>query len=313
MLFRDPRQHSVDQVINLKRLVLSANTLTTTQLIYLLSELSTQGLSEFLPLHNHLSLRTDRKDVHVFLKRCHDEWNAIVTMDRFQDMFADSKLIEMTYDLYKPIYERGKKLPEVVLVVFATMFNNFYISNLAFLALIRKIGVSVIIMKDPTVFNYLNGIPGLAKDFDESMAKLSQFIKANKYKKIVTTGFSSGGYASLLAATKLGASGCLALAAHSDFSPNSCMPQPRFMTDEVRSKISQNSLLDLKVFLSDFDGQCEWKLFYGENSLKDKLHAKNLESVRNFTVEEIKGCGHAVVSPLFTSGRLENELRAMLY
>lgn len=313
MLFQDPRQHSIGQFNKIRADAKNIERLNTTELVYLLAQLATQGLPEFLPIHDYLWSRTQRADIKAFLRRCHDEWCGILDLPGFAQMLADTPLLNVAYALNKPYFEKGTQQPESLLVVFTTMFNNFYISNLALLALIRKIGVSVLVLKDPTVFNFLNGINGLGRDFQRSMARLVDFAKQNQVAKLVTLGYSSGGYAALLASVELKATGCLALAVHSDYSGASLLPQPRFMSDEVRAQIPQHWLVNLRDYLSLCNSGCERRLFFGEQSRKDSLHAQNLAGMKNVSVEKVENCGHAVVSPLFTSGRLEAELRALLH
>lgn len=54
----------------------------------------------------------------------------------------------------------------------------------------------VLLLKDPDRMWYLNGIPGIASNFKNTLTFIRNLCKS--YKKVICVGFSMGGYASIL-------------------------------------------------------------------------------------------------------------------
>jgi hypothetical protein len=54
----------------------------------------------------------------------------------------------------------------------------------------------ILLLKDPTQTWYLNSIPGITSDFEDSLTFIRNLCKS--YTKVICVGFSMGGYASIL-------------------------------------------------------------------------------------------------------------------
>lgn len=307
--FHDKRVHSLDNLLELRREVQAPESFA--KRIQLLDALSQHGLPEFPALLDSVLESTSRPEITTLAERSNLLWRTIVSMPEFQSISKDRGLVERLYDRKRAYFERGLIQPRNLLIVFLTMFNNYFMSNIACLALARNVGTSVLLLKDPTPSSFLNGCADLGTfTMNELVMRLKSFIKNKQFNEVATTGFSSGGYAALFSAAALDLKGCLAIAPHTDFSVSSPLPKPRFLTRDIESSLAPPCRFNLKHYIKENGSNADIRVFYGMSSQKDTAHALNLESLKQVCITGVSGWGHSVISPLFTSGRLEAELRS---
>ena len=189
-----------------------------------------------------------------------------------------------------------------LIVIFATSFNNFYISNAVFAELLASRGYSFLILKDPSGFQYTRGIPGLADTWVDLIVWLEKFLsEKRKGFEITFTGFSSSGYASVLAASLLGPKRCIAFSLNSSMVPLPDVNRPKIMTPEMFDCIPTSAKLDLAKIVPN--PETKYLIYYGEKSVVDRAHAIRLRGLANTHIVEVGGEGHICFRPYLIRNR----------
>jgi len=190
-------------------------------------------------------------------------------------------------------------------IVFTTKYNNFYTSNLVLAALLVKSGCSVLFLKDTSNFAFLKGFSGLGWDWDSSMSSLVSWA-AGRLGPISVVGFSSGGYAALLAATILKPDRYVGFSVRTDLSPASALPTPPLMAtnelEQIPLRLRQN--LAPLIEKSEFS----FSLYAGNDDTLDIAHASAVSHLPNVSLTVFPNTAHISVRPLFLSGRLTQAL-----
>ncbi len=201
----------------------------------------------------------------------------------------------------KPMLMRGTDPAKPLIVVFTTMFNNFYLSNLALSALLLDRGYSVLLLKDSSGYQYLNGIPGLGATWDATIARIGQ-IAGDEGRGVVVTGFSSGGYAAGLAALALRPQLYVGFSISGNLSPDTDLPMPKLFTAENRAQTPAGLRRDLVPEFRE-TGQPA-RLFAGTKSLTDLAHIRAFDGVAHVEQHVMDNEGHVTIRPLFMTDRL---------
>ena len=232
MRFQSEHQHCIEQIHYIEQLMRNRHP-TTKQVMFLLSHTALQGLDAFQPIYTAAIGATSKPSTVRYMKSRRQEWLAIQNLKSFKKNFADKQLVRKLYSLNKPYFERGRKHPEKLLVVFTTMYNSFYISNLALLSFLQDFGVSVLFLKDSSIYNYLNGIHGYGDTFEDAMSNLNTLITDKGFEEVYVTGFSSSGFASLLASCMLPCRKYIGFSIRSDLAPDSAISPGKYFTEET--------------------------------------------------------------------------------
>ncbi len=88
-------------------------------------------------------------------------------------------------------------------------------------------------------------------------------------RKQIVRAYRKDGYAALLTSLQLPCQGYLGFSQTTDLSPDSPLPRPWFLTDEVYAQLDPRWLLDLRVRLQDADPAVPHVLCYGSRTAKD--------------------------------------------
>jgi hypothetical protein len=291
--------------------LLAKTSLRKLDVLFLVTELSRQGIPQF-PKYHSLYLE---QDISAKLKKYAEskmlEWQAITSIPGFLELFRNSKARENLYSYNTPYFEKGKKYPGILFVVFTTMFNNFGMSNLALICLLRRIGISVLLLKDTSQKNYLIGIPGFGGDFSTSLKNLQNFIEKNNFRKTYFLGYSSSGFSSLFAAETVGCDGYLGFSIRSNLHPNSKIPISEYLK-EVRPSIPKSLQLNLREIIRKSNANFPVRLIYGEKAWLDSMHATNLAKSSRVTIKIIARCRHETVLHQLAHNELLDELRSII-
>ncbi|OOZ41784.1 hypothetical protein [Solemya elarraichensis gill symbiont] len=312
MRIHSREQHSPGQHIYLEQLANKRNR-TAKESFFLLSELATQGVPEFKILHDRLEKRYTHPDARAFMEKLRVQWNAIQEIDTFRQCLGDPELMRELYELDKPYFEKCDKHPEIALVLFTTMYNNFYFSNLSMLSLLRQLGGSLLFLKDASHFNYLNGIPGFTNNFSTSISSIEAFLKNKGIDEIFITGFSSSGFASLLMSSRIQCCGYLGFSIRSDISEESTLASGKFMTEKIKAQLDPDIRVDMAKILTEKEDGVKRKVIYGLDSEIDVAHARHLASVPGMHLSEIENCGHLTPAPLLVNNQLLEEFKSLIY
>ncbi len=312
MRFQSQHQQSSAQHALLRQLA-GKRDRTREESFFLIAHLATQGVPEFKTLHARLQKQYTHPDAQKFLNNLNAQWNAIQEIETFQQCLKQADLMRTMYELDTPYFETGNKRPEIALVLFTTMYNSFYFSNLVMLALLRKLGISLLFLKDTSRFNYLGGIPGFTNDFFTSTASVSEFLKHKGVKEIYITGLSSSGFASLLTSSRIQCHGYLGFSIRSDLSEQSTLPPGKLMAEEIKAQLNPDVRVDMMKILTEKEDGVQRKVIYGSESKTDKAHAMHLASVAGMQISEIENCGHLTPMPLLVNKQLLEEFKSMIF
>jgi hypothetical protein len=205
----------------------------------------------------------------------------------------------------EPTFVQAEGQDAPTAIVFTTMFNNFYISNLVLAALLVQSGCSVLFLKDTSNFNFLKGISGLGGDWESSMRLLTSWV-AGRAGPLSVVGFSSGGYAALLAATILKPDRCVGFSVRTDLSTGSALPTPPLMSIKDREEIPLNLRQSLTPLISE--SEFPFSLYAGNEDQVDIAHANAVSHLPNVSLRVFPNTAHISVRPLFLSHTLSEAI-----
>ena len=190
-------------------------------------------------------------------------------------------------------------------IVFTTKYNNFYISNLVLAAVLVQSGCSVLFLKDTSNFGFLKGISGFGGDWESSMRLLTSWV-AGRAGPLSVVGFSSGGYAALLAAIILKPDRCAGFSVRTDLSTGSALPGPLFISIKDREEIPLNLLQSLTPLISE--SEFPFSLYAGNEDKVDIAHADAVSHLPNVSLRVFPNTAHISVRPLFLSHTLSEAI-----
>lgn len=205
----------------------------------------------------------------------------------------------------EPTFVQAEGQDAPTAIVFTTKFNNFYISNLVLAAVLVQSGCSVLFLKDTSNFGFLKGISGLGGDWESSMRLLTSWV-AGRAGPLSVVGFSSGGYAALLAAIILKPDRCAGFSVRTDLSTGSALPGPLFISIKDREEIPLNLLQSLTPLISE--SEFPFSLYAGNEDKVDIAHADAVSHLPNVSLRVFPNTAHISVRPLFLSRTLSEAI-----
>lgn len=223
----------------------------------------------------------------------------------------DETLLRQLYATEGYFMAKGVSRANVLVVVFTTMYNNFGISNLVLYALLRDMGVSVLLLRDLSKANYLGGANGLGHDLDSCAQGIVQLAQVNGCTRLLLMGFSSGGYAGHFISTLLPCQGYLGLSIVSDFSLDTPLPTDKFISKAIRQKFRPEHLCNLAT-LPDRSGGARRRLIVGAKDSTDLLYTNSMQDTPNLEVVEVPDCQHDTPETLMAEGHLQAHLDWLL-
>lgn len=313
-MFKSDRQHSFEKLQHLKSLV-NSNGLTFNQQLSLTSELVQHGFKNADRLIENLKVKAPNPDALDFLNRLLKQYHFIESIPNVEHFQKQPQLISKLYSKNGFSFFRGSQNPDKMVVVFTTMFNNFHISNLLMLAFLSQFGVSILMLKDATRFNYLKGVSGFGDNPEEVAEQILAIKKKNDVKKVFITGYSSGGFASLLCALLVQSDGYLGFSILSDTSGLPELTPGKYFNQEIRSKIEDKWLINLREFIDNNTASLikKYNIYYGLNSKHDFDHAMNLDGLRQISLNPIQNCGHVTIARLMERFELTSIFHRLIF
>jgi hypothetical protein len=172
--------------------------------------------------------------------------------------------------------------------------------------------VSVLILKDCTYFNFLNGVSGLGTDIYSTTSAISSLASEHNILEIFITGYSSGGYASLYASFLVPCAGYLGFSVITDLSRESTLFPGKYFRDEVRSRIDAIHLLNLRTLAELSNNRVPRQIIFGEKSAVDAAHAANMAGLPNLKTTKLNS-GHQTVGALIEHRVLFDYFQRLLF
>jgi hypothetical protein len=280
--------------------------------MFIATQIVMQGSDHAAGKIQRLRAGLNHPDALNYVDRLCRQLDFIQNFKFWPDVKNDNALMLKLYETEGFFFSKGTRYPQKLLVVFTTMFNNFSISNALLYALIKELDVSVLILKDCTYFNFLNGISGLGTDIYSITKAISSLAKEHHISEIFVTGFSSGGYASLYASFLLPCAGYLGLSVLTDFSRESTLFPGKYFKDEVRQKIDKKYLLNLRNLADSTNDRVPREIVFGESSAVDAAHASNMAGLPNLKIRKLNS-GHQTVGALIEDHTLLDCFRKLLF
>ena len=196
-----------------------------------------------------------------------------------------------------------------LLVVFCSMYGDFWVSGPVLHCMLRETGSSILYLKDPSERGLLGGLRSFSGTFDGLLDGIERSAASAGARDIRIMGFSSGGYAGLLAAIRLKAAAFLGFSIRTDMVPS--VP-PDAAVERYYAGVPDALRTDLLPLIRDADAPRRGVLYYGANSDSDAVQAERLAAFSNFVVKRLANSGHNSVLPLIASGEFERAVRRLL-
>lgn len=291
--------------------LLSNGDLCREQLMYIMSELPLHGLFDYKKVLPKLREINNSSIFEAKLRKKTVLWSACQAEIRRSNLIKNSSAMKALYGEKSFFFKNPKDKSGVIIVVFTTMFNNFHFSNAVLASILLRSGKSFLLVKDPTQKFYLNGIPDFGSDLVNSSRNLQYFLQKNGFSDIRITSYSSGGYASILYASKIkGVNKVVCFSPRTDYSEGGSR-QSGNNFERIRDEVPKQLCKNLKD-LVDFSGFSTSIIFGSENKI-DQSHAENLFFESNVQIRKILGCDHYTPSALLASGTFEKVLMNLLF
>jgi len=271
----------------------------------MLSELSKHVSPLFLTVYEHIekqdtAIRT-RELRHTLLREYEIGTAALNAVPADFRLRYEPSLL----NAQEPTFVQAEAQDPPTVIVFTTKYNNFYISNLVLAALLVQSGCSVLVLKDTSNFGFLEGISGLGWNWESSMSSLTSWVSC-RAGPLSVVGFSSGGYAALLAATILKPDRCVGFSVRTDLSPGSALPTPPLMPIKERDEIPLNLRQSLTPLIAE--SEFPFSLYAGNDDQVDIAHANAVSHLPNVSLRVFPNTAHISVRPLFLSHALSQAI-----
>lgn len=205
----------------------------------------------------------------------------------------------------KPTFIQGRTRTAETAVVFLTAFNNFYLSNVVLALSLLELGYSVLLLKSERKSQFLNGIDGFGPTWNSSLQGLKSFLDdcPGAYR---ITGFSSGGYASILATLSLAPTKYIGFSVCGDLQIASPYPAPPHFDRLVRGNTPKT--MHRNLVREALHTKTPMTVIAGALDSGDAQHANAFRAVPMAQVKILPDVGHMTVRSMFLKGDLFPEL-----
>jgi hypothetical protein len=298
MIFESLEQHSSQQIRHIRELIKKHHELPRQTQAWLAVQLVQHGWPQARQSIQNFQNQFQSQEVKAFLNKLIAQTYVVEEIPNWSELRGDSKVMKSFYDLNGYVYLPGKEHKQKLVILFSTMYNNFYLSNAIISLLLKSWGVSVLLVKDATRFQYLNGIKGLGSDLFKVGQNLSKFIDQKNFTEVYILGFSSGGYGSLFLSTQIHCDAYLGFSVHTHLANRDEFPLGKYLTPEVLRQVSPDSLLNLRELIDQETRVPLRTLVYGAASAGDRVQADNLKACRGVEIISLPDCGHVTVAEM---------------
>lgn len=225
---------------------------------------------------------------------------------------AQASLVEQLYATDGFTLIKGHERPDVLLVIFTTMFNNFGISSLVLYSLLRASGVSVLLLRDGTLASYLGGARSMGHDLDACAQAIAQLAAEQQCKQILVTGYSSGGFASYYVSTQLPCAGYLGFSIVTDMRLDTALPTDVYISKAIRERFDSKYLIDLSKLPCEGSHPAPRRLVVGADSAVDLRFTDQMAGVPGLEVIKVPDCRHDTPEVMLPTGQLQAQFDWLL-
>jgi hypothetical protein len=301
--FRSPRKHTVDHLDSLPRL-----NLDNTDDVSVLLGVAELTVQHGLPVARTILRKIQRQagltpSAQRFLISLTLQLNAVDQLCSPLPYLEDRELLESVYDPdgYILVEKQGSRR---LLVVFATVFNNFYFSNLVLLELLQRFNSSILLLKDDSPMSCLFGVKGMGDSFDSVADSIADLVERRSYSEVFITGYSSGGFPALLLSCMIPFKRLLVFSPKTDFSGTVQSELVPELNRLIFQNIPREQLPQLRQRLENSRYSGSRTVVYGLRSEFDREHAAHIANTPGLTLCAMPNAGHNTVAQLMASGSL---------
>lgn len=297
--------HSLEQLQEMVKLTSSAN--LDPNSFFIATELSMHGYADLSTTYiEEIKNSRARAARNPYLRYLGNINNNLSKYNISEQISHNSELFERLLGFDTLFFEGGPKL----IIVFATMYNNFGVSFPVLHSMLLGQGLSILYIKNPNVDMYCSGSPKLGNSIDEMGRALKKFVLDHKFEKVSVAGFSSGGYAALLCAAIIGADVFIGFGIRTDWSRGSelLFSEGRAAPDGI--DYLSNTLVNMRNYHS-VDRIRRGILYYGALDGSDVSHAENMRGKDNFELIPVENAQHNVINYLVSIGKFEKTLNLL--
>ncbi len=303
--FSDPLQHSLAQLERLAAALKHAR-FDLRDALRTATQLACQGQPSARAFVHHIQSGIDHPEVQKRTDKLLKICDYTDRLEALTEIHRDKLLLPRLYALEGPVFIEGDPARQKLVVVFTTMFNNFGIANTVLLAILKKYGVSVLLLRDCTQANYLGGASSFGEDLDDMSQKIEAFARSKSFDSVYLMGYSSGAYASCYASTRMRCAGHLVFSGPADFSLDTALPTEWMIPREIRQLFDPRHLLDLSDVLPG--APLRRRFIVGAQSRRDLRNAHHLRHVAGLEIIEIADCVHDTPETLIARGEFDAHL-----
>jgi hypothetical protein len=302
--------HGPEQMLMFRNLI-ENGPCSKKDLLFLAAEIASHGLFDFGFVENEVRAIDKTKIVSQFLDRKRLLWESIRSMPTFRSLVEEKSAFAALYSREEPYFEKGTTCPDRLVIVFCSIFNNLFVSNVSFAAVLRSIGCSMLFIKDPSRLFFLKGASGFGDSFDRMTGALQQFIRQGDYSKVGLIGYSSSGYGALRTALALQqVDTFIGFSIRTNMTDDAEESTGRYF-ERVRQYVPAEETFSLKERFWPHE-RLRTYLVYGADNEIDLRHAQNLMGLNEVKLIEIDGCDHDTPAHLISQNRLASSLQIML-
>ena len=310
MRFDHPFQHGPESIAQLEA-QLQTPDLKPNQVLALATELVGHGHKDAEQALDAMKATFTSPAALAYGEELKNVWTTIRKYYRQEDM--DLALQQKLYQRNGHILAKCAGNERVLIVIFTTMYNNFWMSNAALIHMLGSIAGHILILKDSTRCNYFRGVEGFADGFPQIAAGILSAARQLGADKIYVSGFSSGGYAAMLTSLLLpSCSGYLGFSHMVDKSANSHLPQSIHQSEDLKASFDQTWCRDLKDLLKDADWRIPRTLVYGGISEADTAHARHLDGLNTIRTVCVPDAEHNTVLKLLASDEIYHAFKSLV-
>lgn len=308
MKFQHKGVHSLEQLSYVQSAI-SKSGGKSTESLFLAENAVMQGLPEAECFLETLMQTVRQVDVKTYLMDLQERLKFVRAQAAFPAIMGDAALLARLYAPQGYLFLPADKPTDKLLVIFTTIYNNYQLSNALMLAMLRPLGVSVLFLKDDTYKCYLGGVASFGETIEDTAQRIVRLAESEGLQRVYITGFSSGGYASLYAASLIPCTAYLGLSVYVDWQSRSSLPRRLRFSPIIEEKLSSSAVglyqRNLKPLVANRPGTFPIILCYGEQSIDDQMHAMEMASVSGVEVRCFMGAGHGLVGHLMRTGELD--------
>lgn len=301
MDFHNPSQHTLPNLTRIET-ILASGAISTGQALYFASQLASQGhpaTTEVISILREKVRHSEVLQAADFIERVNEEVRRHFRLEHLPPAIRE-EVYKREGAMFVPATERSRKL----LVIFATMFNNFHISIAALLAMLKPINCNFLVLKDSSLLNYQSGVRGFAENIPGIAKGISDFVNRKGFEQVYICGYSSCGYAALMTSLLMPCSGYLGFSQPIDMSEGSELSPPFYFTSDVRAFVGEKHLVDLKPLLAAADRTIPRTFIYGERNTKDSAHAAYIQDLAHLKFIALTEADHSTVEQFVANGEL---------